>query len=154
VPREHALAALRGPVTLEDLAAHPLVSYESSLRPESSLHKAFAGAGQAPTFACTSRDADLIKTYVRAGLGVGILAEMAMQPEDERDLKVLDAAALFPLCTTWIVLRRDRVPRSYALALAELVAPQLDRRDLSRALGGEEPAQWPLPPAWMAAAIA
>jgi LysR family cys regulon transcriptional activator len=146
--RGHALTGLQRPLTLADLARHPLVSYESSLRPESSLRHAFAAAGQAPQFACTSRDADLIKTYVRAGLGVGILAEMAMLAEDDRDLQVLDAADLFPRCTTWLVLRRDRVPRSYAMALVELIAPQLDRRDLHRALAGEIPASWPEPPQW------
>jgi len=148
VPRGHALAALDRRITLADLAQHPLVSYESSLRPESSLRRAFDALGQAPQFAFTSRDADLIKTYVRVGLGAGILAEMALLPEDARDLCVLDANELFPSCTTWLVLRRDRVPRSYALALAELIAPQLDRRDLQRALTGEEPSQWPPPPEW------
>jgi DNA-binding transcriptional LysR family regulator len=151
-PRGHALSALRRPVTLEDLARHALVSYESSLRPESSLRRTFASAGHEPAFACTSRDADLIKTYVRAGLGVGILAEMAMLAEDARDLQTLDATGLFPACTTWLVLRRDRVPRSYALALVELIAPQLDHRDLSRALAGELPERWPEPPQWRAQA--
>lgn len=148
VPRGHALASVNRPLTLSDLGRHPLVSYESSLRPESSLRQAFAAAGESPHFACTSRDADLIKTYVRAGLGVGILAEMALLAEDSRDLQVLDAAELFPQCTTWVVLRRDRVPRGYALALVELIAPQLDRRDLHRALTGEVPAQWPQAPLW------
>lgn len=147
-PRGHALSELNRHLTLTDLARHPLVSYESSLRPESSLRHAFTAAGQSPRFAMTSRDADLIKTYVRAGLGVGILAEMAMLAEDTRDLQILDAADLFPACTSWLVLSRDRVPRSYALALAELIAPQLDRRDVQRALAGEEPAHWPEPPEW------
>jgi DNA-binding transcriptional LysR family regulator len=147
-PRGHALASLQRPVTLADLARHPLVSYESSLRPESSLRQVFAAAALTPTFACTSRDADLIKTYVRAGLGVGILAEMALLAEDARDLQVLPAEELLPRCTTWLVLRRDRVPRSYALALVELIAPQLDRRDLHRALAGEVPEHWPEAPRW------
>ena len=150
-PHSHPLAAVQGPLTLPDLARHPLVSYESSLRPESSLRHAFEAAGETPTFACTSRDADLIKTYVRAGLGVGILAEMAMLAEDAGDLRTLDAAHLLPQCTTWLVLRRDRVPRGYALALVELIAPQLDHRDLSRALAGEMPERWPNPPQWHAA---
>jgi len=148
VPRGHALTGLNRAITLSDLARHPLVSYESSLRPESSLRRAFAALGETPQFAFTSRDADLIKTYVRAGLGAGILAEMALLPEDARDLSVIEASDLFAMCTTWLVLRRDRVPRSYALALAELIAPQLDRRDLQRALTGEEPAQWPEAPEW------
>ncbi len=148
VPRGHPLAHLQKSISLGDLARHPLLSYESSLTVESSLRKAFALAGKKPEFAFTSRDADLIKTYVRAGLGAGILAEMAMLPEDARDLQVLDAWDLFPVCTTWMVLRRDRVAREFTLTLAELIAPQLDRRDLRRALAGELPASWPVPPPW------
>jgi LysR family cys regulon transcriptional activator len=149
VPRTHALANTKGQLSLRDLARHPLVSYESSLRPESSLRRAFAAAGESPQFAMTSRDADLIKTYVREGLGVGILAEMALLPADASDLLVLDVPVeLLPVCTTWLVLRHDSVPRSYALALVELIAPQLDRRDLQRALNGEAPAQWPQSPLW------
>jgi LysR family transcriptional regulator, cys regulon transcriptional activator len=148
VPSGHPLESLTRPLALTDLNGEPLVSYESSLRPESSLRRAFAAAGVVPRFSCTSRDADLIKTYVRAGLGIGILAEMAMIADDERDLRLLDANALFPECTTWLVLRRDRVLRAYAATLAELIAPQLDPRDLQRALAGEEPAAWPPPPYW------
>ncbi|MEP6939559.1 MAG: LysR substrate-binding domain-containing protein [Rudaea sp.] len=147
-PHAHPLASLARALKLTDLDGEALVSYESSLRPESSLRRAFAAAGVVPRFSCTSRDADLIKTYVRAGLGIGILAEMAMLPDDESDLRVLDAQTLFPDCTTWLVLRRDRVLRAYASTLAELIAPQLDPRDLQRALAGEEPAAWPVPPYW------
>src|SRR5699024_7566779 len=130
------------------LAGEPLVSYDSSLRPESSLRQAFLGAGLQPRFACTSSDADLIKTYVRAGLGVGVLAEMAMRNEDKSNLVVLDASHLLPDCTTWLVLRRDRVLRSYILDLVEQFAPHLDRRDLGAALNGDADPAWPEPPAW------
>lgn len=148
VPQGHTLGSLKRALKLADLDGQPLVSYESSLRPESSLRRAFAAAGVVPRFSCTSRDADLIKTYVRAGLGIGILAEMALSADDERDLRVIDGGALFPECTTWLVLRRDRVLRAYTATLAELIAPQLDPRDLQRALAGEEPAAWPTPPLW------
>jgi LysR family transcriptional regulator, cys regulon transcriptional activator len=148
VPRGHVLAQRGGPLALADLAAQPLVSYESSLRAESSMHRTFSAQGLSPRFACTSRDADLIKTYVRAGLGAGVLAEMALLPEDAPDLQVLDGDELFPECTSWLVLRRDRVLRGYALALVGLIAPQIDSRDLHRALAGEEPAHWPNPPTW------
>lgn len=148
VPRDHALARLKRPLRLGDFDGQPLVSYESSLRPESSLRRTLVEAGITPRFACTSRDADLIKTYVRAGLGIGILAEMALTVEDEVDLRSLDVGGLFPECTTWLVLRRDRVLRGFAAALAELVAPQLDARDLRRALAGEVPEQWPEPRYW------
>jgi len=77
-----------------------------------------------------------------------VLAEMAMTPEDDRDLRVIDADGLFPECTTWLVLRRDRVLRDYALALVELVAPQIDGRELRRVLAGNAPAVWPVSPSW------
>jgi len=148
VQRGHKLAELKRPLKLSDLEGEQLVSYESSLRPESSLQRVFAAANIVPRFTFTSRDADLIKTYVRAGLGVGVFAEMAVLADDARDLVVLDADGLFPECTTWLVLRRDRVLRTYAAALAGFIAPQLDLRDLQRAVVGELPERWPDPPSW------
>ncbi|MEO8670646.1 MAG: LysR family transcriptional regulator [Tahibacter sp.] len=148
VPRTHALSRLDRAPDLHDLAEFPLVSYESSLKPDSSLRRAFLGAGLLPRIAITARDADLIKTYVRAGLGVGVLAEMAMTPEDAVDLKTLPAPGLFPTCTTWVVLRRDRVLRDYALDLVAELAPQLDRRSLRRVLDGVSTPEWPQAPHW------
>ena len=148
VPHGHALTRLGRPLRLGDLAGQPLVSYDSSLRPESSLQQAFQAAGMRPVFACTSSDADLIKTYVRAGLGVGVLAEMAVRREDNRDLQVLDADHLLPECTAWLVLRRDRVLRSYVLDLACQIAPHLERRDVQAALAGDTEPTWPEPPGW------
>ena len=148
-PRGHALEALSHAPTLADLARYPLVSYESSLRTDSSLRHAFNVAGLTPNVACTARDADLIKTYVRAGLGVGVLAQMAMTAEDEADLRVYESAGLLPECTTWLVLRRDRVLRDYASALVELVAPQIDALELRRVLAGNAPPNWPAPPSWV-----
>ena len=146
VPRAHPLAALKRALTLADLAAHPLVSYESSREPESSLRRAFVAAGLEPNVVMTARDADLIKTYVRAGLGVGILAEMAIMPDDA-DLVALPADALLPQCTAWLLLRQDRVLRDYTEALITRLLPQLKPRELRRALDdGEElklePAHW------------
>lgn len=134
--------------TLADLAAYPLVSYESVQRPDSSIRQAFERAGLEPHVVCTARDADLIKTYVRAGLGVGVLGEMAMQPEDEADLRVLDLGALLPECTTWLLAREDRLLRDYALAFILALAPQIDRHDLRRAFENNRPAQWPQAPDW------
>ena len=149
VPKSDPLASLRRPLRLSDLASRPLVSYDSSLQRQSSLYTAFDTAGYAPQLACTSSDADLIKTYVRAGLGVGILAKMAILDSDAHDLAVLDADGLLPECTTWLVLRRDRVLRSYTLALIEWLAPHLDSRDIREVLNGDrDGVQWPQSPAW------
>src|SRR5690606_21467806 len=142
----HPLAALRRAPTLQELAAHPLISYESSTRADSSLRRAFAREGVEPQVAMTARDANLIKTYVRAGLGAGLLAEMAIGRREDGDLRLLPAPAEIPECITWAVIPRGRVLREYALALLHGVAPQLDRRDLRRVLEGNLDADWPRPP--------
>ena len=147
VQREHPLARLAHAPTLAELAAHPLISYESSTRADSSLQRAFAGAGVAPQVGMTARDANLIKTYVRAGLGAGLLAEMAVDASDE-DLRILQAPPEIPECVTWAVVPRGRVLREYALSLLHRMAPQLDRRDLRRVLEGNQGAAWPAPPHW------
>ena len=148
VPNAHPLAALARAPTLAELAAHPLVSYESTLSPDSSLRRAFEAEGLAPQLALTARDADLIKTYVRAGLGVGLLAEMALLPEDAAVLTALPAPVEIPECIAWAVLPRERVLRDYSFALLQELAPQIDRRDLKLALEFGEPMPWPAPPAW------
>jgi LysR family cys regulon transcriptional activator len=147
VPEGHPLAAADEAPSLAALARHPLISYESVARPDSSLRRAFAGAALEPDFVLTAREADLIKTYVRAGLGVGLLAEMAVGERDT-DLRALPAPAAVPECTAWAVLPRERVLRDYALDLVVALAPQLDRRDLRRALEGNIEPHWPVPPAW------
>lgn len=148
VPKAHPLAARVGAPTLAELAGHPLISYESSTRADSSLQRAFASAGVAPQVAMTARDANLIKTYVRAGLGAGLLAEMAIGRGEDADLRILDAPAELPECITWAVIPRGRVLRDYALALLRELAPQLDARDLRRVLEGNLEPHWPAPPSW------
>ena len=148
VPKGHPLAKRKKPPTLDELAVLPLVSYESSLKAESSLRRAFDAAGLRPQIAMTAGDADLIKTYVRTGIGIGVLAEMAVLPGDT-DLHVLPADHLFPPCTTWIVLRRESVLRDYVLEFISQFAPHLDRRDVVRALAADPPlTDWPAVPHW------
>lgn len=148
VPNSHPLATLQRAPALAELAPLPLVSYESTNKPDSSLRRAFADGGLEPNVAMTARDADLIKTYVRAGLGVGLLAEMAVSAREDADLRALPAPAAIPECTSWAVLPRERVLRDYALELLHAIAPQLDVRDLKRAVAGHDNPVWPEPPAW------
>jgi hypothetical protein len=91
------------------------------VKPSSSLRRAFAEAGLEPDISLTALDADLIKTYVRSGLGVGVLAEMALSAADA-DLRVLPAPKDIPECVAWAVLPRDRVLRDYALDLVHVLA--------------------------------
>jgi DNA-binding transcriptional LysR family regulator len=147
VPSRHALARRKRSPGLRELSALPLVSYESSRRPESSLRRAFDAAKLPLQLAMTAHDADLIKTYVRTGLGVGILAEMAVSAEDT-DLRVLAAPAALPECITWAVLPRGRVLRDHALRLLHEIAPQIDSIDLRRVVAGNSEPAWPEPPTW------
>lgn len=138
VPRGHALAVSATPLTLDRLAGMPLISYESSRAVGSSLQLAFAAVGRTAHVGVTARDGDLIRTYVRAGLGVGILAEMALG--DDPDLAAPPIAAdLLPPCTTWLLLRRDHVLRDYGFALLQVLAPQHAATDLRRRLDHEQP---------------
>jgi LysR family cys regulon transcriptional activator len=86
-----------------------------------------------PDLALTARDADVIKTYVRLGLGVGIVASMALEPEADRDLVAIDASHLFPVHTTWVGFRRGVLLRKYMYEFLQLFAPHLTRRLVDRA---------------------
>ena len=131
VPRGHALARA-GRLAFKTLAAYPLITYTFSFTGPSSLHEAFAKAGLTPNIAITARDADVIKTYVRLGLGVGIVATMALDEQDG-DLESIDATHLFPAHVTWIGFRRGTLLRRYMYEFAQLLAPHLDRRLVERA---------------------
>ncbi len=125
VPKDHALTKLNRKLTLHDLAEYPLVTYVFSFGGQSSLKKAFANEGLQPDVVFTARDADVIKTYVRMGLGVGIVASMAEDCDDKKDLAAIDAEGLFPRSTTWIGFRKDTVMRRYMLDFARLFAPHI-----------------------------
>jgi len=133
VPRGHPLSDLGRPPTLAELADHPLVTYVFSFSGESSLLRAFAEAGLEAKIAFTARDADVIKTYVRMGLGVGVVASMASGCEGE-DLVALDAAGLFPRSTTWLGFPRDLLWSRYMYEFVGRFAPQWDSRLIARAL--------------------
>jgi LysR family cys regulon transcriptional activator len=132
VPRQHPLAQVAKP-TLEQLAAYPLVTYVFSFTGPSSLHDAFSRVGLTPTIALTARDSDVIKTYVRLGLGVGIIAGMALERKDEEDLVSIDAGHLLQAHTTWAGFARDGLLRQYMYDFLQLLAPHLTRRLIDRA---------------------
>ena len=132
VPHDHPLAE-GGRLTFKALAAYPIVTYTFSFAGPSSLHEAFAKAGLTPNVAITARDADVIKTYVRLGLGVGIVARMAVEPVADADLKAIDASHMLPAHVTWLGFRRGTLLRKYMYDFAQLLAPHLDRRLVDRA---------------------
>ena len=132
VPRGHELAELDRKITLQDLAKYPLVTYVFSFGGQSSLKRAFADEGLEPDVVFTARDADVIKTYVRMGLGVGIVASMAADCDDGGDLQAIDAPGLFPRSTTWIGYRKNAVLRRYMLDFMHLFAPHISTSDIEQ----------------------
>ena len=125
VPKGHPLTGEKQ-LDLVKLSGHPLVTYVFSLTGESSFKRAFGEHGLEPNVVFTARDADIIKTYVRMGLGVGIVASMAFEQQDDQDLVAIPATGLFPQVTTWLGFRRDSVLRHYMVDFIGLFAPHLD----------------------------
>lgn len=144
---EHPLALQTAPITLEDLAAHPLMTYESFRSADSAFARVFADQGLEPVLAATTRDSEIIKTLVRSGAGVGLVAEMAWTPSDA-DLTRLAVSPLFESRTAWAVLPRDRVLHNHVLEFLTTLAPHLERADLRAAFDRPQDVAWPEAPLW------
>jgi LysR family cys regulon transcriptional activator len=126
VPRNHPLTQLPQ-LTLEAVAEHPIVTYVFGFTGRSRLDEAFMEQGLVPKVVFTAADADVIKTYVRLGLGIGIVAQMAYDSEIDSDLVPLDAGHLFAPSVTKIGCRRGTFLRGYMYEFIELFAPHLTR---------------------------
>ena len=134
VPQGHPLLQVER-LQLSDLARYPLVTYEFGFPEQSSaLRDVFAGGGLQPDIALTAWDSEVIKTYVRLGMGVGIVSEVAIEPKLDTDLAYLDALHLFPLSTTWVGFPRGTVMRRFVYDLLSLLAPHLTRPLIERVL--------------------
>ena len=134
VPQGHALAAQREPITIEQLAELPLITYHEGYTGRERIDATFAAAGLAPDLVMSALDADVIKTYVRVGLGVGIVASMAFEPERDTDLALLDAGHLFAGNTTRIALKRGHYLRGYAYRFLQECASDLSEEAVKIAL--------------------
>lgn len=124
------------PLTLEAIACHPVVTYDTAFSGRSQINKAFAARNLTPNVVLTAIDADIIKTYVALGLGVGIVASMAYDAQADTGLRAIDAAHLFESSMTRIGLRRNAWLRDYAYVFIELFAPHLSRKRVQAALQG------------------
>jgi len=133
VPKNHALANSREPLTLARLAEYPLITYVLSSHRPSSFLDAFENDNLDPNVVFTARDADVIKTYVRLGMGVGVIAPMALLCTDLDDLHAIDARGLFRRVTTWLGIKRDRALRGYMLDFIALFAPHWSRDSIELA---------------------
>ena len=126
VPKGHKLAA-KGVLSLTDVASHPIVTYVFGFTGRSKLDEAFRREGLDAKVVFTATDADVIKTYVRLGLGIGIIADMAYDPEQDEDLVRMDASHLFAPSTTMIGFRRGTFLRGFMYDFMQLFAPHLSR---------------------------
>ncbi|MGR6035867.1 MAG: HTH-type transcriptional regulator CysB [Candidatus Nitrosoglobus sp.] len=133
VPPEHPLLAYQ-PLTLEAVAKYPIITYVFGFTGRSKLDKAFASKGLTPNVILTATDADVIKTYLHLGLGIGIIASMAFDPDQDSPLKAIDASHLFEPSTTHIGIRRGAYLRGYIYAFIELFTPQLTREVVDAAI--------------------
>ena len=132
VPNDHELTRLDRAVTLEDLAAFPLVSYVFSFEGDQSLRETFASQGLSPNIVFTARDSDVIKTYVRMGIGIGIVAGMAYEPRDQKSLTAIPVHDVFPRCTAWVGMHRNTMLRCYMAEFLKLFAPHLNSDQIDR----------------------
>jgi LysR family transcriptional regulator, cys regulon transcriptional activator len=132
-PCDHPLRDEKA-LTLEAVAEYPIITYVFGFTGRSQLDRAFNSQGLSPNVVITAADTDVIKTYVRLGLGIGIIANMAYDPRVDTDLCALDASHLFTQSTTRIGLRRGTFLRQYQYDFIHAFAPHLDKASVDRAL--------------------
>lgn len=138
-PRHPILKA--SPLTLEEIARYPIVTYDAIFAGRSQVNRAFLGRGLKPNVVITAMDADVIKTYVAMDLGIGIIAAIAYDPRVDTQIGKIDASHLFESAVTRIGIRRKAYLRGYAYGFIELMASHLTRRVVDAALagGGSDP---------------
>lgn len=133
VPPKHPLLA-EGKLTLEKIAQYPIITYDFAFSGRGKINAAFSARKLAPNIVLTAIDADVIKTYVELGLGIGIVAHMAYIPERDKHIRMIEAGHLFQPSTTRVALRKNEYLRGYTYDFIELFAPHLTREVVSDAL--------------------
>jgi LysR family cys regulon transcriptional activator len=137
LPADHRLAA-EDHISLEQLAAEPLVTYHPTFTGRTRIDRAFAGRQLTPQIVLEAIDSDVIKTYVRLGMGVGIVAEMAVRDDPPGgDLVAKPLGHLFGQNVARIAFKRGAYLRNYVYAFAELLSDRLNKNLLQRALTGQ-----------------
>ena len=132
VPEGHALT--RQPLTLEGLAEQPLITYHEGYTGRARIDAAFSAAGLAPDLVMSALDADVIKTYVQIGLGVGVIAAMAFEPARDAGLQLIEASHLFPPNTTRIALKRGHYLRGFAYRFLQECVAELTEEAVREAM--------------------
>jgi LysR family cys regulon transcriptional activator len=136
MPTDHPLAR-QSHITLEELAEQPLITYHPSFTGRTKIDEAFAAKRLHPRIALEAIDSDVIKTYVRLGLGVGIVAEMALKDDGTNtDLISLPAGQLFGLNVARVAFKRSAYLRNFVYKFAELLSDKLTREQIAKAMSG------------------
>ncbi len=142
VPHDHELVQQQ-PVSLNALSHHPLITYRQGITGRSRVDRAFQGAGLKPDIVLSAQDSDVVKTYVKLGLGVGILADQACETEPGGELVRLDATHLFEANTVWLGLKRGQLQRNYVWQFLELCNANLSLEEIKEqalsSAGDDEP---------------
>jgi len=133
VPPGHPLLKAKK-LTLQAMAAFPIITYDFAFTGRSKMNQAFADKGLTPNVVLTAIDADVIKTYVELGLGIGIVAMMAYDPKRDTHLRAMDASHLFEPSTTRIGIRKNSYLRGYTYEFIEMFAPHLSRKVVDGAM--------------------
>lgn len=121
-------------LTLERLAQYPIITYDFAFTGRGKINEAFQKAGITPNISLTAIDADVIKTYVESGMGIGILAQMSFIPERDKHLRMIEAAHLFQSSTTRIAIRKNEYLRTYTYDFIELFSPHLTKKVVTDAM--------------------
>ena len=121
-------------LTLAKIAQYPIITYDFAFAGRNKINAAFEAASIQPNIALTAIDADVIKTYVELGLGIGILAKMAFIPDRDKHLRMMDAGHLIKPSTTRIAIRKNEYLRGYTYDFIELFAPHLTRTAVAKAM--------------------
>lgn len=133
VPQGHPLLK-RTPLRLEDLAEFPLITYDVGFTGRGHIDEAFRQANITPDIVLTAMDSDVIAQYVSLGMGVGIIASMAIQQKSEDSLRAIEASHLFATNVTRLAVRRGTYLRSYIVDFILQFAPDLTREEIEQAV--------------------
>jgi LysR family cys regulon transcriptional activator len=138
VPPEHPLLKAK-PLTLEEIAGYPLITYDTAFAGRNKIDHAFALRSLKPDILLEAIDADVIKTYVELGMGVGIIAGMAFDAERDQNLRAMSAGHLFGSNVSRVAIKQGAYLRSYVYTFIELMTPTLNRKLVEGLMNGEQP---------------
>ena len=137
MPAKHPLAKEKT-VTLAKLATYPIITYDYAFTGSTIVSKVFHDAGLTPNIVLTAIDADVIKTYVNLGLGVGLIAQMAYDPKRDQGLVSIDVSHLFPTSTTYLGIRRDIFLRGFMYDFIEMFIPEYPKQIVKKLMLDQE----------------